>query len=170
MTIITTRFVVASWVGVVLGLIAFALVGCGDVTALSLDASDAAGTAGTGGGPGTGGTTGEAGTTGTGGSVIAGTGGSAPTCVPDACNDCVDAVLVPKRDGTMCGPGLCDGVLPYVGQGGCVSKNQACVAGVCVTTTVDCCRKCPTPGPQSRCTADAPEDPTVPSFCSACAS
>lgn len=156
-------------------LTAFVMVGCGDVMLATMpDAGDMgeAGSEGSmgGAGGGPGGTAGAGDVGGSGGAPTGGTTGTAgaPACEPDVCTYCVDNVRIPKPDGTRCGPGLCDGVLPYVGQGGCVTKNQACQAGMCVTTTVDCCRKCATPGPQSRCTADAPEDPTVPSFCTAC--
>ena len=150
--------------GVLLGIIV-GLAGCGTVEAmLDVDGGEMGGA---------GGSSGMAGTTGTAGTIDAGgttgTGGSTVECQPDACNTCVGGARVPKTDGTQCGLGLCDDVLPFEGQDGCISQNQACQAGTCVLTVINCCRDtvCPV-GKQARCSATRASDPTIPSYCTTC--
>lgn len=83
----------------------------------------------------------------------------------DACNTCIGGYLTPKKDGTNCGGGgLCDGVAPYVGERSCVATNHTCVAGVCSTTSVNCCAQNGCTAGQAACTGSA-EDPTQPTYC-----
>lgn len=146
--------------GVVLGIIV-GLAGCGNVELMQVADGGEADSLG--------GSIGTAGTTGMGMAGTGGTGGSAVECKPDACNDCVAGVRRAKADGALCGPGLCDDVLPFDGQDGCVSQNQICQAGACVVKISNCCRDvaCPT-GKAARCTAFRANDPTIPSSCTAC--
>lgn len=154
--------------GAVLGIIA-GLIGCGNVE-LMQDV-DGGGMGGAGGSMiDSAGTSGSTGVAGAGMAGAGGSGGTAVECQPDACNTCVAGMRVAKADGAQCGPGLCDDVLPFDGQDGCVSQNQACQAGVCVMTTINCCRDAACPaGKAARCTAFRANDPTIPSSCTACA-
>jgi hypothetical protein len=82
----------------------------------------------------------------------------------DICNTCIGGYLTPKKDGTSCGGGLCDGVAPYVGERSCTATNYVCMNGVCSTTTVNCCVQNGCTTGQAACTGVA-EDHTQPTMC-----
>jgi hypothetical protein len=84
----------------------------------------------------------------------------------DSCNVCTGGYLTPKKDGTSCGGGLCDGVAPYVGERSCTATNYVCMNGVCSTTTVNCCEQNGCTTGQAACTGSA-EDPSQPTVCTA---
>ena len=86
-------------------------------------------------------------------------------CVPTVCTACVNGASTPVADGTQCGGGLCDGVPNFYGQYSCTATNYVCAAGVCTTTTINCCSKLGCTSNQSACTGTSEAALTSSTYC-----